>query len=271
MEFVPLGLSGVNSAVKAVTGKSILQHCGKSVNRLRANVLGIGAEYMGHALADKVADEAWKAAEAKLAGPDRDERLRFSHHLEALSNVLQSVASSRAVEDDSVKLALNDLCSSLERAFKVAGSDDGRRSSDADIDGYMQQLQLVFAAANAKRAEDSHDDIREIREMLATEDNLRGCQRSVANYRAEMSRMEKAPVQVVVVAQPNQVANPPGTPPGGAMIEVAYCGVTTWIIGLLLFPYVCCCPCDKMTVYRAPDGTLYNMKGEATNPPCMKM
>ncbi|KAH8047257.1 serine/threonine kinase [Aureococcus anophagefferens] len=94
------GFAGVNGVVKAVTGKSILQHCGIAVNRLRANVLGIGAEYMGHALADKAADKAWKAAEAKLAGPDRDERLRFSCRLEALSDVLQSVASSRAVEGD---------------------------------------------------------------------------------------------------------------------------------------------------------------------------
>ena len=170
---VGAGLSGANGVVKAVTGKSILQHCGIAVNRLRANVLGIGAEYMGHALADKAADEAWKAAEAKLAGPDRDERLRFSCRLEALSDVLQSVASSRAVEDDSVKTALDNLRSSLERAFKAAGSDDGRRSSEADIDSYKQNLQQVFAAANAKRAEESHDEIREIREMLATEDSFK--------------------------------------------------------------------------------------------------
>ena len=167
------GFAGVNGVVKAVTGKSILQHCGIAVNRLRANVLGIGAEYMGHALADKAADKAWKAAEAKLAGPDRDERLRFSCRLEALSDVLQSVASSRVVEDDSVKTALDNLRSSLERAFKAAGSDDGRRSSEADIDSYKQNLQQVFAAANAKRAEESHDDIREIREMLATEDSFK--------------------------------------------------------------------------------------------------
>ena len=167
------GFAGVNGVVKAVTGKSILQHCGIAVNRLRANVLGVGAEYMGHALADKAADKAWKAAEAKLAGPDRDERLRFSCRLEALSDVLQSVASSRVVEDDSVKTALDNLRSSLERAFKAAGSDDGRRSSEADIDSYKQNLQQVFAAANAKRAEESHDDIREIREMLATEDSFK--------------------------------------------------------------------------------------------------
>ena len=161
------GLSGVNSAVKAVTGKSILQHCGKVVNRLRANVLGMGAEFMGHALADKAADKALKAAEAKLAGPDRDERLRFSHHLEALSTILQSVAASRAVEDDSVKMSLDNLRCSLERAFKAAGSDAGRRSSEVDIDGYMQHLQVALATANAKRAEESHDEIREIRQMLS--------------------------------------------------------------------------------------------------------
>ena len=68
----------------------------------------------------------------------------------------------------------------------------------------------------------------------------------------------------VVVAQPNQCANPPGTPPGGARLEVAYCGPATWIIGLLLCPCVCFCPLDQMTVYRAPDGTLYNMQGAVT-------
>ena len=161
------GAGLVNGVVKAVTGKSILQHCGKAVNRLRANVLGMGAEFMGHAVADKALDVAWKAAEAKLAGPDRDERLRFSHHLEALSTILQSVAASRAVEDDSVKMSLDNLRCSLERAFKAAGSDAGRRSSEVDIDGYMQHLQVALATANAKRAEESHDEIREIRQMLS--------------------------------------------------------------------------------------------------------
>ena len=118
------GFAGVNGVVQAVTGKSILPPCGKAVNRLRANVLGIGAEFMGHALADKAADKAWKAAEAKLAGPDRDERRLFSRRLEALSDVLQSVASSPAVEDESVKKALDNLRSSLERAFNAAGSAD---------------------------------------------------------------------------------------------------------------------------------------------------
>jgi NIMA (never in mitosis gene a)-related kinase len=151
------GFAGVNGVVQAVTGKSILQHCGKAVNRLRANVLGI----MGHALADKATDKAWKAAEAKLAGPDRDERRLFSRRLEALSDVLQSVASSPAVEDESVKKALDNLRSSLERAFNAAGSADGRRSSEADIDNYKQDLQLAFLVAN-------HDD----REMLATEDSF---------------------------------------------------------------------------------------------------
>ncbi|KAH8093462.1 serine/threonine kinase [Aureococcus anophagefferens] len=141
------GFAGVNGVVKAVTGKSILQHCGIAVNRLRANVLGIGAEYMGHALADKFADEAWKVAEAKLAGPDRDERRLFSRRLEALSDVLQSVASSPAVEGESVKKA-RQFALSLERAFNAAGSADGRRSSEADIDNYKQDLQLAFLEAS---------------------------------------------------------------------------------------------------------------------------
>ncbi|KAH8082083.1 serine/threonine kinase [Aureococcus anophagefferens] len=156
---VGAGLSGANGVVKAVTGKSILQHCGIAVNRLRATVLG---EYMGHALADKAADKAWKLAEAKLAGPDRHERLLFSQRLEALSTLLQSVASSPAVEDDSVKKALDNLRSSLERAFNAAGSADGRRSSEADIDNYKQDLQLAFLVAN-------HDD----REMHATENSFK--------------------------------------------------------------------------------------------------
>jgi hypothetical protein len=145
------GLAGVNSVIKAVTGKSILQHCGKAVNHLRANVLGISAEFMGHALADKAADEAWKLAEAKLAGPDRHERLLFSRRLEALSTMLQRVASSPAVEDESVKMALDNLRCSLQRAFNASGSEDGRRSSEDDIDNYKQDLQLAFLVAN-------HDD-----------------------------------------------------------------------------------------------------------------
>ena len=153
------GLAGVNSVIKAVTGKSILQHCGKAVNHLRANVLGISAD----ALADKAADKAWKVAEAKLAGPDRHERLLFSRRLEALSTILQRVASSPAVEDESVKMALDNLRCSLQRAFNASGSEDGRRSSEDDIDNYKQDLQLAFAVAN-------HD---EICEMHATENSFK--------------------------------------------------------------------------------------------------
>ena len=74
-----------------------------------------------------------------------------------------------------------------------------------------------------------------------------------------------------VVIQPNQGA-PPGTPPGGEVMLVAYCGCVSLLVGLCFpVPCVCLCPCDKMAVYRAPDGTLYNMQGAATKPACMKM
>ncbi|KAH8048507.1 serine/threonine kinase [Aureococcus anophagefferens] len=163
------GFAGVNGVVKAVTGKSILQHCGIAVNRLRANVLGIGAEYMGHALADKAADKAWKAAEAKLAGPDRDERLRFSCRLEALSDVLQSVASSRAVEGDSVKIST--ICALSRRALKPPA---------AMMDAVLRKPTSTATCSTCKwrwrrRAKLAEDSPREIRvaQSLATEDSFK--------------------------------------------------------------------------------------------------
>ena len=32
------------------------------------------------------------------------------------------------------------------------------------------------------------------------------------------------------------------------MMEEKYCGPITWIIGIFLFPCVCCCPCDTRMV-----------------------
>jgi hypothetical protein len=67
---------------------------------------------------------------------------------------------------------------------------------------------------------------------------------------------------------------PPGAPLGGEMVEVDYCGPTTWMIASVLScigaPWcVCLCPCDRITVYRAPDGTLYNLFGAVTKPCCV--
>jgi hypothetical protein len=47
-----------------------------------------------------------------------------------------------------------------------------------------------------------------------------------------------------------------------------YCGPITWLIGIFLFPCVCCCPCDERqvpipinavpgVVYQAPNGVVH--------------
>jgi len=75
------------------------------------------------------------------------------------------------------------------------------------------------------------------------------------------------PVPCVPVAQPFSPgqgmslvapAAPPfwaqGAQPGGHIEMEKYCGATTWLIGCLLCPCVCCCPCDQKFVYVAPNG-----------------
>lgn len=76
----------------------------------------------------------------------------------------------------------------------------------------------------------------------------------------------------VVLAQPKAV-NPPGTPPGGKCIVVNYVGKTTWMLFVVfgMNPLVCLCPCDTMTVYQAPDGTIYNMNGAKTDVLCLRV
>lgn len=41
---------------------------------------------------------------------------------------------------------------------------------------------------------------------------------------------------------------PQGAPQGGRWIQEKYCGLITWLVGLFIFPCVCCCPCDDRTV-----------------------
>jgi hypothetical protein len=36
-----------------------------------------------------------------------------------------------------------------------------------------------------------------------------------------------------------------------------FCGIVTCLIGLFVFPCVCCCPCDQRQVYTAPNGQKY--------------
>ena len=42
--------------------------------------------------------------------------------------------------------------------------------------------------------------------------------------------------------------------PGGHWTTDKYCGVFSWILGVLCCWCVVCCPCDSRQVYNAPDG-----------------
>merc|ERR1712176_603089 len=79
---------------------------------------------------------------------------------------------------------------------------------------------------------------------------------------------DKQPVAAVAVAATTGgVQAPPGAPPGGVMVNQAHCGIVTILIGIFLFPCVCCCPCDSVTVYQAPDGSKWLPTG-APYMPC---
>jgi hypothetical protein len=63
--------------------------------------------------------------------------------------------------------------------------------------------------------------------------------------------MQQPVMQQQILMQTNI---PYGAPPGGHYESEQYCGVVTILIGIFLFPCVCCCPCDSRQVYVAPDG-----------------
>ena len=66
-----------------------------------------------------------------------------------------------------------------------------------------------------------------------------------------------------------QNQGPPGAPPGGSNVNIKYCGFVTCLLFIVGVPCVCFCPCDQMTLYKAPDGQLYDMAGtKAQTPPC---
>ena len=53
----------------------------------------------------------------------------------------------------------------------------------------------------------------------------------------------------VVVMQAGPGGNAPqGAPQGGQWIQEKYCGLITWLVGIFIFPCVCCCPCDDRLV-----------------------
>merc|ERR1712157_458285 len=84
------------------------------------------------------------------------------------------------------------------------------------------------------------------------------------------AKMSGEPVKAVAVAVADTPAPanpssgvrvPPGAPPGGHMALQQHCGIVTILIGIFLAPCVCCCPCDSVPVYVAPDGTKYLESG----------
>ena len=53
----------------------------------------------------------------------------------------------------------------------------------------------------------------------------------------------------VVVMQAGPGGNAPqGAPQGGQWVQEKYCGLITWLVGIFIFPCVCCCPCDDRLV-----------------------
>ena len=72
--------TAVNSAVRAATGKSIAQNCSSLLNKVRSKVLGTVVDVK----AKQLAEDAWKKAEDRITGLERNERLAFSQRLAAL-------------------------------------------------------------------------------------------------------------------------------------------------------------------------------------------
>eukprot|EP00903_Cladosiphon_okamuranus_P016368 g15095.t1 len=68
------------------------------------------------------------------------------------------------------------------------------------------------------------------------------------------------PTVVVMQAGPAGGNAPQGAPQGGQWIQEQYCGLITWLVGIFIFPCVCCCPCDSRLVYLV-NGTRYNSFG----------
>eukprot|EP00928_Gymnodinium_smaydae_P084520 TRINITY_DN6778_c0_g2_i1.p1 TRINITY_DN6778_c0_g2~~TRINITY_DN6778_c0_g2_i1.p1 ORF type:complete len:181 (+),score=16.07 TRINITY_DN6778_c0_g2_i1:62-544(+) len=85
-------------------------------------------------------------------------------------------------------------------------------------------------------------------------------------------QQQPTPVVAQVVGQPvmvlNVTAGPPGAPAGGQWVEKPAIGMVTLIIVIILvllfwpvFAAPLCCPCDKVMVYRAPNGAFYDGAG----------
>eukprot|EP00752_Nemacystus_decipiens_P006182 g5579.t1 len=81
-------------------------------------------------------------------------------------------------------------------------------------------------------------------------------------YQQGVVTQQPAPApQTVVVMQPGPGGSAPqGAPQGGQWVQEKYCGLITWLVGIFIFPCVCCCPCDDRVVYLV-NGTRYNSFG----------
>ncbi|CAN0104145.1 unnamed protein product [Ascophyllum nodosum] len=73
----------------------------------------------------------------------------------------------------------------------------------------------------------------------------------------------------VVVDQPrvSRVTPPPGAPEGGRWVVENHCGLITWMVGIFVFWFVCCCPCDERSVYIV-EGVRYNSHGAVVHKGC---
>ena len=111
------------------------------------------------------------------------------------------------------------------------------------------ELKIIFSSSLQERAERlaaadratlaaSAESTRKHSELMAVQQAQAQSQASMiaaSAVRSNPSIIYAAPPPIVIAPQP-------------VYLEEAYCGPITWIVGLCLFPCICCCPCDKRTV-----------------------
>mmetsp|Transcript_23 Transcript_23/g.96 ORF Transcript_23/g.96 Transcript_23/m.96 type:complete len:161 (-) Transcript_23:364-846(-) len=73
----------------------------------------------------------------------------------------------------------------------------------------------------------------------------------------------------LIQAQPPRANHPVGAPPGGRYALVKYFGVSSCCCALITFGLPCCCPCDGVHVYIAPNGQYYTPQGQPRDRPFM--
>ena len=127
----------LNSAVKTATGKSIANNCRSALKGLRNIVL------------QKAGKKATKEAEELLF--NKKKRAEFGNRLDSLENLLASVASNPAAEDESVKQELVGLQEFLEGA--TANDADERAGVLKTITERMTSLNTALLLTANKQSE----------------------------------------------------------------------------------------------------------------------